>query len=172
MFKQPVPLTLRVQAANKRLCQTVFRQSTSLTRTMATSFRSDSVRCLYFALCHDGVADVKDGPRFITQPATTARSASPSRDIPSNETIEQVIQQATANARAANGGRSPVIGRDTRTQLFVGNVRRPLSTSNRAVIDDYFFFLAAVQSSMARPQGSLPKSWRHRAPSRCLSRPR
>lgn len=64
---------------------------------MAASFRSDS-------------------------PAATARSASPSRDIPSDETIEQVIQQATANARAANGGRSPVIGRDTRTQLFVGNL--------------------------------------------------
>ncbi|PVG01372.1 hypothetical protein CPB86DRAFT_795068 [Serendipita vermifera] len=29
---------------------------------------------------------------------------------------------ATANARAAAGGRSPVIGRDTRTQLFVGNL--------------------------------------------------
>ena len=43
--------------------------------------------------------------------------------MPTDETIEQIIQQATANARAASGGRTPVIGRDTRTQLFVGNVR-------------------------------------------------
>ncbi|CAG8705373.1 11727_t:CDS:2, partial [Acaulospora colombiana] len=55
-------------------------------------------------------------------PSATHRSSSPpSRLIPSNETIEHVIELATANARAAAGGRSPVIGRDTRTQLFVGN---------------------------------------------------
>ena len=45
------------------------------------------------------------------------------RQLPTDEAIEHIIQQATANAKAASGGRTPVIGRDTRTQLFVGNVR-------------------------------------------------
>lgn len=43
--------------------------------------------------------------------------------MPTEYEIEERIQQATAAARAAGGGRSPVLGRDTRTQLFVGNVR-------------------------------------------------
>lgn len=64
---------------------------------------------------------------YSRKPPATARSSSPPpRHIPTDEAIQNVIERATANARAANGGRSPVIGRDTRTQLFVGNVR-PLS---------------------------------------------
>ncbi|KAG8822736.1 hypothetical protein FRC19_005354 [Serendipita sp. 401] len=53
--------------------------------------------------------------------AATARAPSPiDRTVPSDEAIEHIIQQATASAMAS--GRPPIIGRDTRTQLFVGNL--------------------------------------------------
>jgi len=90
---------------------------------MAASLGSDSVST--FPYISTPVSTILQLTRRHTwKPPATARSSSPlSRQLPTDETIENVIERATANARAANGGRSPVIGRDTRTQLFVGNVR-------------------------------------------------
>jgi hypothetical protein len=62
---------------------------------------------------------------FLSKP--TGRSATPksaSAQTPpaklDDDTIEDVIQRATASA-----GAGPPPGKDTRTQLFVGNVRNP-----------------------------------------------
>jgi hypothetical protein len=65
--------------------------------------------------------------RVIKSSPLTHRSSSPTvapssngvPSPPSNSQIEAVIQMATSNA-ASSEGRNP--GRDTRTQLFVGNV--------------------------------------------------
>jgi hypothetical protein len=47
------------------------------------------------------------------------------RPTPSNDDIEAVIQMATST-RPTPDGRQPIL-RDTRTQLFVGNVRISLT---------------------------------------------
>ncbi|KAG9001645.1 hypothetical protein FRB94_004631 [Tulasnella sp. JGI-2019a] len=58
------------------------------------------------------------------QPSTTA--------VPSNQDIEAVIQMATSARPAAAAP-----PRDTRTQLFVGNVRKP----NIIILPKTNFFL-------------------------------
>lgn len=46
---------------------------------------------------------------------------------PSDDDIEAVIKQATSSRPSPPGG--PLPGKDTRTQLFVGNVSRPVARS-------------------------------------------
>lgn len=60
-------------------------------------------------IMNDRTADQRDGHR----------TPSPGR-IPTNSEIEHIIQMATT--RTPPSGRAPS-GKDTRTQLFVGNVR-------------------------------------------------
>lgn len=89
--------------------------------------------------------------------STTPRSASvqtPPAKL-DDDTIEDVIQRATASA-----GAGPPPGKDTRTQLFVGNVRMPSNWKSFV----YSLVAVAVSCTMARPQRLVPEG-RHCTPS-------
>ena len=103
--------------------------------------------------------------RSAEHSATHSQVPSPTQTHvhPTDDAIEAIIQQATA---ARSGDSRPL--RDTRTQLFVGNVR---SVSSFLVRWSYSFLLAPLPRPLARPQRPLPKGW-HCPPRRCLPRAR
>lgn len=62
------------------------------------------------------MAQDNSGPSSVYSSSSSTPSLTPS-----NDDIEAVIQMATSDARASLDGRAGPL-RDTRTQLFVGNV--------------------------------------------------
>ena len=82
----------------------------------------DPTQTVRFSIYHVSLASF-NSPLSIQPRSSTASSTATSPDPPyklTNDDIEAVIQMATT-ARPAPDGR-PVPPRDTRTQLFVGNV--------------------------------------------------
>lgn len=71
------------------------------------------------------VQDVSSGPSSLQGSLASSPSPSASVSTPSNDDIEAIIQMATSSRSSPDGKGGPP--RDTRTQLFVGNVRILLS---------------------------------------------
>lgn len=92
----------------------------SLLRTVRSCFPSTEFLCELTLTSQDssGATSVQSSlsPSHTPSPALSARSAPPT-----NDDIEAIIQMATSSRSSPDGKGGPM--RDTRTQLFVGNVR-------------------------------------------------